>query len=180
MPYYNKLYESELLEFNPLYTYNLTKTGKKTTDENIQDDSSSTGSLNNSSTGTTNSSTNTEFSGDTGGTNKDLYSDTPQGTLTNVENETYLTNARKVVSEGSSSSTTDVTGELTSTESSESLSQDSSTYERKRGNIDDYLENIVGYSGTSASKLLQEYREIFLNIDLMIINDLEPLFFGLW
>ena len=28
MPYYNKLYKSELLEFNPLYTANLTRTNK--------------------------------------------------------------------------------------------------------------------------------------------------------
>ena len=34
MPYYNKLYSSELLEFNPLYSTNLTKSSKNTRNGN--------------------------------------------------------------------------------------------------------------------------------------------------
>lgn len=46
---------------------------------------------------------------------------------------------------------------------------------------EDYAEHVVGkFPGKSYSKLLQEFRETFLNIDLMVINDLSDLFFGLW
>ena len=36
------------------------------------------------------------------------------------------------------------------------------------------------YEGTSASDLLLKFRETFLNIDMLVINDLEDLFFQLW
>ena len=45
----------------------------------------------------------------------------------------------------------------------------------------DYFETIIGKRGAySYSKMLDEFRKTFLNIDLMIINELEPLFMGLW
>lgn len=48
-------------------------------------------------------------------------------------------------------------------------------------NIEQYIEHINGKRGTvSYSKLLTEFRETFLNIDAMIIEELNDLFFGLW
>jgi len=37
-----------------------------------------------------------------------------------------------------------------------------------------------GYSGVSPSKLVRDFREQILNIDMMVINNLEPLFMSLW
>ena len=46
---------------------------------------------------------------------------------------------------------------------------------------EDYLETIVGKQGTeSFSSLLNEFRETFLNIDMMVIDEFKDLFFGLW
>ena len=45
MPYYNKLYMSELLEFNPLYTANLTR--KKNTNYNSDRNTINDGTVNN-------------------------------------------------------------------------------------------------------------------------------------
>ena len=45
---------------------------------------------------------------------------------------------------------------------------------------EDYLETVVGYEGTNASDLLLKFRETFLNIDMLVIGDLEDLFFQLW
>lgn len=196
MPYYNKLYKSELLEFNPLYTANLTRTKKTDYDsnrnenENISDTSSSnrTTSNNGKVDSTNNSTTTGTGSGTSNNTSTDLYSDTPQGSLSGVESNTYLTNARKVTDNGSTSSKTSNTNSSTGkVESSESGTDNiSGTYGRIRGNTDaltsteDYLETVVGYEGTSASDLLLKFRETFLNIDMLIINDLEDLFFQLW
>lgn len=48
-------------------------------------------------------------------------------------------------------------------------------------NTDEYLQNISGKSGgASYSSLLMQYRETFINIDEMIIEELHDLFFGLW
>lgn len=184
MPYYNKLYKSELLEFNPLYTANLTRTkktdydSKRNENENINDTTNNKGTTNSTNESTANG---TE-SGTTSNTGIDLYSDTPQGSLTGVESETYLTNARKTTDNGNTSSTTSNTSNaiesITSTENN--------TYDRVRGNTDaltsteDYLETVIGFEGTNASELIMKYRETFINIDIMILNELEDLFFQLW
>lgn len=164
MPYYNKLYESELLEFNPLYTTNLTREkntkydrDSKTKNKGVIDsDSKSSGS----------------GSGNNSSTSVDLYSDTPQGSLTGVEQETYLTNARKINDNGSSSS-----------KSSNKANSKIVTNEEgndKVNSTEDYVEKVYGYEGRSASALLKEFRETFLNIDMMVIGELESLFLQLW
>lgn len=73
MDYYNKLYESAELEFNPIVDYKVTRKGSNS--------SSSRSS----------------------GTSRNLYSDTPQGGLAGIEQEKYLTNASKDTSNGEAS-----------------------------------------------------------------------------
>ena len=54
---------------------------------------------------------------------------------------------------------------------------------RLTGNKDgenDYWETVRGYRGFNPSKSLQEFRKTFLNIDMMVIKELEDLFFLLW
>lgn len=168
MPYYNKLYKSELFDFNPLYTDDLTRERKTNAESNR-----TTGN-----NGSVNSSNNTETNGSGSGTsnsiNSDLYSDTPQGSLNGVESGTYLTNARKTndntTSNSSTNNTSSSNGNITSSESGND----------ELKSAEEYLESVNGYSGISASDLLQKYRETFLNIDLMVINNLEDLFFQLW
>lgn len=109
MPYYNQLYKSELLEFNPLYDSDLTTVYDKT-----NDNTSSTETNNqtiNKSKATTNGNVENEsdsFShsdahstGDShgnsvgNGNTKNVHSDTPQGFLSinSIENETYASDA---------------------------------------------------------------------------------------
>lgn len=161
MPYYNQLYESAKIEFNPMHDVDLTREHKRTENE--------TGSRNRdtniTSNGTTNRTTNSDEN------KKDLYSDTPQGALTGVENETYLTNARKITDNA----------EVNNTEKNAS---DYSDKEETTSNVDtteDYLETLVGKQGTeSFSSLLNKFRETFLNIDMLVIEEFSDLFFGLW
>ena len=50
-----------------------------------------------------------------------------------------------------------------------------------RNNSEEYFQRISGKSGgNSYSALLQEFRDTFINIDEMIIEELSDLFFGLW
>lgn len=362
MPYYNKLYESELLSFNPFYdvditkdhigngtndtehersdtetntntrtdnltrtddftrtdnltrtddvtrTDDLTRTDNLTTDRDSErtdnltrtDDFTRTDNLirtdnltterdsertdnltrTDAFTRTDNLKSTSQDSGTQGesgsdvnkNTRWDTYSDTPQGALTNVANETYLTNARKIVDDGTgsthSNTTTfgkkvvvDDTGtqqnggtskntgtqevdetethtgtqtntgtqrnggtqrntgtqvvdetethtgtqkntgtqEIEETESHTGTQRNNGTSvntgtQRSDGNkslatefttgiktTEQYLEHVKGKSpGASYAKLLQEYRDTFLNIDMLIIEDLSDLFFGLW
>ena len=56
-----------------------------------------------------------------------------------------------------------------------------STTNKLIDSLQDYSEHVIGkMATTSYAKLLKEFRETFMNIDMMIIRDLSDLFFGLW
>lgn len=173
MPYYNQLYESAKIEFNPMHDVNLTREHKRTENETANGNRDTTG--NRHTNITSNVTTNRTISSDEN--KKDLYSDTPQGALTGVENETYLTNARKITNNVNETNNEEVNN-------TEKNSSDYSDKEKTTSNVDtteDYLETLVGKQGTeSFSSLLNKFRETFLNIDMQVIEEFSDLFFGLW
>lgn len=241
MPYYNQLYKSALIDFNPLHDTDLTRTHKLNVEgskeengtrndvskedrtENSKED---TKSNENSETTTTGDATrnlkgnrNTDVtsnetkttSGSSDSTTRDLYSDTPQGAITGLENENYLTNARKVTDntteKGSeqtngtektavtygedetnktgtnSKTTTNTTGNTTGSITGTTNGTLNSTTNNKgtSNTTEDYIETVIGkQSGITFSKMLIEFRETFLNIDMQVINEFSDLFFGLW
>lgn len=237
MPYFNQLYESELLKFNPLIdvdvktTSNTADTGstdfsqtdtKNTSDtetkkdvfsstEHSAFDSSKSGSTSGqSSSDSTNDGTvtDTSTSSKTYDDNDD-YSDTPQGTVGNLNNLTYLTNARH--KHGDSSDTTSSKGTSKSTLSNKATSKDTtsnteqSTNDKtfnstdsvdssRKGsassdvssntatsNTQDFVENIIGKrGGQTYSAMLNEFRQTFLNIDKMILDELSDLFMTIY
>ena len=157
MPYYNQLYKSELLTFNPLVDVDL-KTQRS-------------GSSSNESTGKSESVTaNTETSkGDRNSIAYNLFSDTPQGGLEGVDTETYLSSAGKAKNEDSS--------EVVNAGSS----SNSGTVNNNINTTEQYIEYISGKNGgESYAKKLIDFRKSFLNIDMMIIHDLRSLFMYLW
>lgn len=157
MPYYNQLYKSELLEFNPLYDTLLETTHDGSKNENVNRNGTNENTAN---TNATNVGNNVRW---------DLYSDTPQGSLQNVDNEEYLTNARKIA---------DSTNETATGKTDGSGKYNENT---KLDNTEQYIQMVKGKaSGQSYSKMLEEFRKTFLNIDMSVIADLSDLFFGLW
>lgn len=213
MPYYNKLYKSELIKFNPLYDVDLTRErkieGKGTKDtensenrsgnnntETTQNNDSTvkeTGSDNGTTTGTANGTQNQNTNGN--GTN--MYSDTPQGAITDLQAGRYLTNATidsatntftgatsdttTQATENTNNSTVDSSGSVDSTTESDFNSKIDGFSNTTLSNTEDYLEHVIGSNGgESFSKRLNDYRSTFINIDMMVINELEDLFFGLW
>lgn len=157
MPYYNQLYKSELLDFNPFYDVDLTRDHTLNRSEQSEQtgnetaDATKNGTINTTTTRTTdtketgnkdgtqrenidvsenqeteqNSKSDTDIKNTTGNTSEstatnnkthyDKYSDTPQGSLQNVQNDTYLTNARMVNDNDTQTGKTTVSGEDTST-----------------------------------------------------------------
>ena len=179
MPYYNQLYESAKLKFEPFYDVDYTRSSQRDVTETehgsyenkgqTQSDGSSTDT---GKTGNTRTGKTTEV-GSTGGTSKDLYSDTPQGALTGVESETYLTNARKITESGNSN--TDVDETVTDAGTSEIKGVNSQTVNSTLNNTnaksgtkgDAFSEDVRGkMGGGSYSKMLIEYRDTFINIDM--------------
>lgn len=170
MPYYNKLYQSELLEFNPFYDVEYTREGNregKDTNTNTR-----TGTGKSTDSGTERLNVKDEPKSDAW----EYFSDTPQGGVDGLASMEYLTNATHSTASGSGSNRDDVTtfGKIVDTTSSDTENGQKNTTEK-------YLESVHGKQGsTPYSELLQKYRETFLNIDMQIINELEPLFMGLW
>lgn len=221
MPFYNQLYKSELIEFNPMYDVDLTRDHNLKREETTKQDATEKGTTektgnvdDNTHTETSdnqNSESTTDIQNTTGSTSKeqlgaskthyDKYSDTPQGSLQNVQNDTYLTNARMINDTDSQTGETTVSGNDTSKGTTTANSNTDGTSDTERNistndseeksvsqnlnknlnSIDDYIEHVKGKNGgVSFSAMLNEFRTTFLNIDMQIINELSDLFMNLW
>ena len=213
MPFYNQLYKSELIEFNPLYDVELTRerkiqgTGTKGTENgesrkgeshaNTSQRSTNDVTENGTDKGTVNGTADGTQNQNTSGNGTNMYSDTPQGAITDLQAGKYLTNATVDSATntfaGASHDSTTQTSENnrnneTQTDGSSDGSNDSDYNSSMDGysnttlsNTEDYLEHVIGSNGgESFSKRLNDFRTTFINIDMMVINDLEELFFGLW
>lgn len=193
MPYYNQLYESAKIDFNPMHDVNLTRKHERNVEGTSKEDGTRTDNTTGKRTMTGNRDTDSTGSGtrnttsESNETKKDLYSDTPQGSVKDLENENYLTNARNITDNvnGTGNDKTNTT-EKTNTDYSETEDTtgkvDGITSNTGSSNTtEDYLETIVGKQGTeSFSSLLNKFRETFLNIDMMVIDEFRDLFFELW
>lgn len=201
MPYYNKLYQSELIEFDPFNDVDYTREGTNSGTENSQE----TGNKTDRMTGTV-ADVGTSSSNDGGEDTKsgsnipkkstwDLYSDTPQGGVAGINaaepsvgSDAYLTNARHIIEDGTGSTNSETieygktnsgTNNNTRTYNTTNTGNDSRTGETARAG--EFFERIKGKMGTrSYAKLIQELRETFLNIDMQIINDLSDLFMNIY
>lgn len=205
MPYFNQLYKSQLYAFNPFYDVDLTRkhridgSGTKDTDTatNTQTEHNITVDESGNSTITGSGSSDSESANTRANTKTDAfserYSDTPQGALTDLRADKYLTNATlrdENVNGNTNETGTDKTSTKTDAENTENKSTETNGNNRTNvnGNVsstltntEDYLETVQGKNGGSSySKLLMEYRETFLNIDMMVMNELEDLFMQLW
>lgn len=232
MPYYNKLYESAKFQFEKISNTNITKTiemnessisdFKKTANgENREENGSEktdnysgnkkengTETANNSSNKTGNDKTtiagnNTENITENKNSLK-KESDTPQGTVSNLENSTYLSKAEMQEDNNTISRTNSNTEENTISYNSGTISEDEKNYNNTSDEENERIikeniknntyinsnennnsnttsngrtvEKIIGYQNANPISLLEDYRKSIINIDMMIIDDLESLF----
>lgn len=167
MPYYNQLYKSELLEFNPFYDVDLTRSreGSGTSNKTSNNTETNSGTSKNVSSGSGTSNTNT----------LNRFSDTPQNSMDTqgIADSVPLTTVTKVNEDNTTTNT-----------STDTLTRDDSKTGNGTENInstDKYIETVKGKQGTeNYSSLLKKFRETFLNIDMMIIEDCSDCFFTLW
>lgn len=167
MPYYNQMYESSKLKIDPLSTIDL--------EEVFSRKSKTTGEGTSSTSGTGNNTNNFNSTDTTDYGKISKFSDIAQAQTTPNEilNDKYLTSA--TVDDGQDKNTN------TGTNTSQTESTTSGTSTDKRNLDEDTTLTRKGNNGTaSESELLNMYRETFLNIDIMIIDDLDELFLGIW
>ena len=154
MPKYNKLYKAEKLLFDKelsnidiTITHEGSDTSKRKSDNTRTDNLSNNGTINRNS--------------------KDKYSDTPQGTIANVDNDTYLSDYRNIIDDES------FVNRSTGTQTNE--------INENINNGNEYLHTEKGYrGGKTYMELLNDFNEKVINIDNMIVNELRDLFFLLW
>lgn len=197
MPYFNQLYKSELIKFDPLQDVNYTRDYKgvknntlnNTEDKNNTTTANKTGESNVTDTNTitdtnTLNSTNAEQ-----GKQIKAFNATPQGGLTDVENLAYLTNAD--INNVTNDSTLTQTGESTSSQNKILKNTDTekntitdvgiNTKTENVNTTDEYLEIIRGKQGTeNYSDILLKFRETFLNIDMQVVDSLKDLFMQIY
>lgn len=153
MPYWNQVYLSTQIEFDPLATYDLTtirdETGKEISTRGTTGNTSSNGTSTSGAKSSAGSVTST----------------TPQTVLSGSKD--YATGANR------SDSVSDTTAEQNAaTTSNASDNAEANT----TGNT---TSRTKGFQG-SAANLLRAYRETLLNTDMLVIDQLEDLFMGIW
>lgn len=203
MPYYNQLYKTQGLQFNPLINRLYQESFSRATEDTGLTTRTETGDQSdivNSSTTLTASGqkTNTENRQGSASENEDreseaIGSDTPQGFLSSenvFEAGTYASTASK----GKEGATRARTDEARTT-ATEGTAQDQSGTGREQREMsrnlrdntntsanrwETFTRSLEGLEGTSQAELLLKFRETFLNIDMMIIEELETLFMQIW
>lgn len=145
MPYYNQMYEAELVKRDPFLTVRITSRNKSTGSTRTTGESNEQGSSTSS----------------TDAKSRAVQSETPQVMLSG--NGDYATGA---------ADSTSLTGVKSSSTSGGSQSTTSSSDGSGSGTQE-------GFSGSMAS-LIQAHRDAIINIDMMVIAQLEPLFMLVW
>lgn len=181
MPYYHNLYKSIDLNYDILNDTDLT-----ITEDNNDNYAETSGAVINDNSQTTTNGGNNASSVSSGETNsnsqtKQLFSDTPQGGLTGIEGEKYLTNATLNSGNDKNTNTSNSSTEGTYQEKkiNESIIDKKNT--KNYNNDENKNKRIIGKQGNkSYAQLVQEHRDSIINIDTMVINDLEELFMLIW
>lgn len=201
MPYYNQLYKTTLFEFNPLYDVDLTTDHKGNNDtkrtnlsnemvnSTEQERADNSRNIDRKSSGLENQRGENSVSASDSNVSK--YSDTPQGSIKDLAEDRYLTNATIDNGTNKSNSTdkrSNVKQNDEKTSDKYTINDDKNIANRKAhvgqeqiGNTESYIQHVVGTNGnrTYVSKIM-EFRKSLLNIDAMIIEELSDLFMGLW
>lgn len=198
MPYYNKLYQAELLmPDNPFDDTDYTREGERHDTgegkENTSGNSAMTGTVVDDGESTSESGGSDTVSGQNEPKRDTwtLYSDTPQGGVAGISaaeasvgSNAYLTNATHVIENGVGSENTETTeygrtieGTNDNTRTYDTNNETTSETNRNSKNDGEYEERIHGKMGhKSYAQLIKEYRDTMINIDMLIIRDLGDLF----
>lgn len=208
MPFYNRLYKALTEDFNPLNTVDIKEVGNYE-DKRNKTDTEKTKSTETNETNSRNVTSNTSNVDGSDTTNNtetttdgreqtvnvlDAYSETPQGAVTNLLNNKYLTNARntatttqgdgdiKVVlnGKGTNHSKTTDSGTETGTSTNVGGGTKDSTFITAEGLTHDFLNHKYGYEGINVLDVFERMAQQIIDVDLMIIGQLEELFMQIW
>lgn len=199
MPYFNNMFQSELLTFDPLTNTKLTTTDNRTTDKtkNDQRDVTQSSTTNGTSNTTTDATSSTDVTSSSDGTegvtdsrfDRHLESDTPDSRLSITPNadgsgtieyasritEDKETDSRDVTKHSSGTNNSDTTDHATNdtTANTDSSGESHDTFTSTIHETDADTKIQDGKIGDQTySKMLMEYRETFLRIEKQIFAEM--------
>jgi hypothetical protein len=170
MPYFNKLFESELISFDPLSNTKLNDTSTKHHD--VTNNQSSL--MDGTNSGSTNQTANGSLTEDN--FDRQLESDTPDGRLGLTATDgtgviEYANNIKENNENNSKTSTNTTTG--STNDSSHVTSSSNGTI----NTTEDYVASKIGKVGSqSFSSMVNEYRDSFIRIEKRIFKEMQELF----
>lgn len=162
MPFYNQVYESTLLEFNPLTNYDVKSSNVNKT-EHSEDRTVARNEEANNTASTVNDSS-------TDSSSRNLVSATPQMQLSGHDD--YATNLADTKSETKVGAT--------GTQSSKATNSGTDASQATSINTDDYVGSVGGITGMTNSAALMQFRQAMLNVDMMVVEELQELFMGIY
>lgn len=221
MPYYNERYKTVDMKYNPLNDVDYTRTSlgdengnnrrdninernSKTTKGGTVDVSKTGSETDNATSNGTDKRTGTvgvAGSSSGSGSSTERFSDTPQGGLTDLQNDNYLTNATLKSNSNSEQHSDTTTYNTTDTIDGKSnnikeydlndtttLDTSDETNDSSNGSelgefstTKEYVEHVVGKMGNRTyASVIKEYRDALINIDMEVIDELKDLFMLLW
>lgn len=203
MPYYNKLFESELIKYDPLTNSRMNVTHTKLNDKQQTDDRNTNLQTNTHGTGKSDSNQKGDFSS-TGnstskantndeGFNRKVESDTPQTRLrlsTGDDGTGVIEYASKITeNKDKNKSSSDSTG-TSSVRNDESINVNSTdetnldtkgkqdeTLNSEVNEMEKFVQERVGKVGVQTyGKLIQDYRDTLLRVEVQIHKEMQQLF----
>lgn len=178
-------------------TITSSNTNNKTDDYTETNNYTVTDSGKNTVKGTTEYNTETSSNDSFNETNK--FNDTPQGGIAGIESDKYITDIRMISRTDTVTNSSDETGANTTEGTNTNTSTNTGTKTNKgttanTGNssgttseqgttetTETWTEKVIGKNNSeNYGQLLIEFRKSIINIDKMIIDELNPLFFQLW
>ena len=168
MPYYNQLFMTADLDYNPIYNVDY----KKTITTDREGSSNGKSSTEDNSTVDRTNNIKTDGSSTSSDTGKNVISSTPQGNISvpaeNIEGVSHADSVewKKDGNTATTEGNTDETGKDISTGKSDTTTEGTSR------DKEETLETTKGNFGVVSSQdLVQKYRDIILNIKQELIND---------
>lgn len=191
MPYYNQLYKTTILEYNPIHNVDYTEEHEITrTHENVVDTTGTfvgTDKTNTTVESSSNASSNDSTHSEMDTNNKHIDIDTPQSSLdiTDIDSVTYASEIKFDKNNGITDQSGTSSQESSANSSAEVNNDLSNTSTNKRDdtgmNTESFLRKLRGNYGVKTTQtMIKEERDLIINIDMQVIRDLEDCFMNVF
>ena len=186
MPYYNRMFESENIKFDPLVNTALTVKNDKQIDNTRDFESENNATTTRSIDDETVTDTNTTSNGEDDNFNREIFANTPNNrlTLTTMDGEGILEYASTITENNSNSknaNTTDSNGKTIANTKMNQADINGTTNNTTSQLLEDSTYTKVGKIGVgSYSKMISEYRATFTRVENKIFKEMSDLFLQIY